>query len=86
MKLVKKTAQYSIYQRGDARYAVKDARKQPINGEEKARILVVEDLVKLTLPAKPAVEEAPAVEVAAALDAPDAADAPVTDGAEEEPK
>ncbi len=76
MKLVKKTEQYSIYQRGDERYAVKDANKKPVNGEEKARILVAEDLVKVVLPAKPAVEEAPAVEAAAAAESPDAATAP----------
>jgi hypothetical protein len=29
MKLIKKTAEYSIYQRGDERYAVKDAHKNP---------------------------------------------------------
>jgi hypothetical protein len=58
MKLVKKTAQYSIYKRGDERYAVKDANKKAVNGEEKARILLAEDLIKVTLPAKPVVEEA----------------------------
>jgi hypothetical protein len=86
MKLVKKTAQYSIYQRGDDRYAVKDAKKKPVNGAEKARILVAEDLVKVTLPAKPAVEEAPAVEASAAAEAPDAAEATLADAPEEEPK
>ncbi len=86
MKLVKKTAQYSIYQRGDDRYAVKDARKKPVNGEEKTRILVAEDLVKITLPAKPAVEEAPAVEASVVAEAPDAAEATVADAAEDEPK
>ena len=73
MKLVKKTAEYSIYKRSDDRYAVKDANKQPINGEEKVKILVAEDLIKVTLPAEPAeeaaeeeaAEEAPAEEAAA---------------------
>lgn len=61
MKLVKKTDEYSIYQRGDKRYAVKDANKNPVNGEEKTRILLAEELIKVTLPAeKPAEEEAPA--------------------------
>jgi len=58
MKLVKKTADYSIYLRGDQRYAVKDSTKKPVNGDEKVRILVAEDLVKVTLPAKPVVEAA----------------------------
>jgi len=86
MKLVKKTEQYSIYKRGDDRYAVKDANKKPVNGEEKARILVAEDLVKVIRPAQPAVEEAPALEASAAAESPDAAETPVADAAEEENK
>jgi hypothetical protein len=65
MKLVKKTAQYSIYQRGDNRFAVKDARKKAVNGEEKTRILEAEELVKVAIPAKATVEESPAEENAA---------------------
>ena len=53
MKLVKKTAEYSIFKRSDDRYAVKDADKKPINGDEKVKILVAEDLIKVTLPAEP---------------------------------
>jgi len=59
MKLVKKTAEYSIYQRGDERYAVKDADKKAVNGDEKVRILVAEGLITVTAPAeKPAEEDA----------------------------
>ena len=65
MKLVKKTAEYTIYKRGDDRYAVKDANKKAVNGEEKARILLAEDLIKVTLPGKPAVEEETADEAGA---------------------
>jgi hypothetical protein len=65
MKLVKKTAEYSIYQRGDERYAVMDANKLPVNGDEKVRILVAEDLIKATLPAKPVVEEVAETEAVA---------------------
>ncbi|MDG2046570.1 MAG: hypothetical protein P8J79_05070 [Halioglobus sp.] len=57
MKLVKKTAEYTIYKRGDARYAVKDVNKKAVNGEEKTRVLLAEDLIKVTLPSKPAVED-----------------------------
>ena len=74
MKLVKKTDEYSIYLRGDKRYAVEDARKKPVNGEEKVRILVAESLVKLAAPAK---KEEPAAEAAAA-EAP-AADEPAAE-------
>ncbi|WP_341476653.1 hypothetical protein [Pseudohalioglobus lutimaris] len=59
MKLVKKTAEYSIYQRSDDRYAVKGADKKPVNGEEKVKILAAEDLIKVSVPAEP-VAEAPA--------------------------
>ena len=82
MKLVKKTAQYSIYKRGDERYAVKDANKKAVNGEEKARILLAEDLIKVTLPAKPVVEQEAAVEAPAEEAA--LAEAPVEEAAVEE--
>ncbi|TXS96749.1 hypothetical protein FV139_00530 [Parahaliea maris] len=63
MKLVKKTADYSIFQRGDERYAVKDAAKKPVNGEEKVAILLAEGLITVAAPApKPVEEEAPAEE------------------------
>jgi hypothetical protein len=65
MKLVKKTAEHTIYQRGDERYAVKDANKNPVNGDDKARILVAEELIKETVAAKPAAEEAPETEAVA---------------------
>ena len=58
MKLVKKTAEYSIYQRGDNRYAVKDANRKSVNAEEKVRILVTEGLITVPLPQEPAMEEA----------------------------
>lgn len=58
MKLVKKTADYSIYKRRDDRFAVKDANKNAVNGEEKAKILLAEELIKVTVPAEPVAEEA----------------------------
>tara|TARA_R110002110_G_scaffold411566_2_gene636104 strand:+ start:49732 stop:50022 length:291 start_codon:yes stop_codon:yes gene_type:complete len=69
MKLVKKTADYSIYKRGDDRYAVQDSKKNAVNGDEKVRILVAEDLVKVTAPAAPAPEEAPAEKAPAETEA-----------------
>ena len=57
MKLVKATDEYSIYARGDDRYAVKDSAKKPINGDDKVRILVEEGLIKAALPAEPVAEE-----------------------------
>lgn len=66
LKLVKKTAEYSIFQRGDERYAVKDADKKPVNGDEKVRILVAEGLITVAAPAPAAPAEEPAEEEAAA--------------------
>ncbi len=64
MKLIKKSGEYSIYQRGDDRYAVKDADKKPVNGEEKVRILLAEGLIKVAEPGAPAEEETVAEETA----------------------
>ena len=79
MKLVKKTDEYSIYQRGDNRYAVKDANKKPVNGDDKTRILLAEDLIKAVLPA-----EKPAEEVEEAQDGAEAEAATDEAPAEEE--
>lgn len=58
MKLVKKTAEYTVYQRKDERYAVEGANKKPINGDEKVKILVAEGLLKVALPKEPEPEVA----------------------------
>lgn len=62
MEKVKKTAEYTIYKRTDGRYAVKDKRKKPVNGDQKVEILQAEGYLKKPEP-KP-VEEAPAEEAA----------------------
>lgn len=59
MTLIKKTAEYSIFQRGDNRYAVRDAGRRAVNGDEKVRILRAEGLVKRAVPAAPAEPETP---------------------------
>ena len=84
MKVVKRTDAYTIYQRGDERYAVKGADKKPINGDDKVRILLEEGLIKAVAPAapEPEAEEAPAEE-AAAEEAP-AEEAPAEEAAAEE--
>ena len=63
MKLVKKTDEYSIFKRKDGRYAIQDAAKNAVNGDEKAKILTAEGLITLSAPAP--VEEAPAEEAPA---------------------
>lgn len=92
MKLVKKTDEYSIYKRGDERYAVKGADRQPINGLDKARILVEEGLIKVSLPdpnaaaeeAAEAAAEAPEGEETAGEAAPAEEEAPAEEAAAEE--
>ena len=60
MKTIKKTAEYTIYQKRNNRYAVKGANANWLNGEEKVAILLAENLIKLTQPTTPEVEaEAP---------------------------
>ena len=53
MKVVTSTDEYTIYQRRDGRHAVKDANKAPINGDEKIRILLENDLIKAPAPKAP---------------------------------
>ena len=70
MKLVKSTAEYSIYQKRNNRYGVKSAARKWINGEAKVAILLAEGLVKAPATKAPepeaAAEEAPAEETPAA--------------------
>jgi hypothetical protein len=72
-KVVKRTADYIITERGDKRYAVKSAKGGRINGEEKVKVLLAEGLIKLSKPGK---KEAPKEEAPAA-------DAPAADAAAE---
>ena len=84
MKVVKKTSEYTITQRRDGRYAVVDGRKKPVNGEEKVKILVAEELLKLSVAApapEPEVEE-PVAEEAAAEEAPAEAESTEDDAKE----
>ena len=53
MKLVRKTADYKIFLRGDNRYAVQNAAGKPVNGEEKVNILIAEELVTVSAPPAP---------------------------------
>jgi hypothetical protein len=90
MKLVKKTAEYSIFKRGDERYAVKGPNKQAINGDEKVQILLAEGLIAVAAPAAQAEPEPEAVEEVAEAPAEEAAEevaeaAPEAEAAAEEP-
>ena len=79
MKLIKKVGEYKIFMRGDDRYAVRDASGKPVNGEEKVRILVEEDLIKVTLPN-------PKEEVADSEDAADGGDPELEPESEDVPE
>lgn len=68
MKTIKKAADYTIYQKRNERYAVKDADSNWINGEEKTKILLAEELIKQSV-AQEAPAEEPAEEAAAEGDA-----------------
>ena len=85
MKVVVKNDEYTIYQRRDDRYAVENAAKKAVNGDEKVAILLANELVKVTPPAAPAEEPAAeeAVEEAAEETTADAADEPAGEPAED---
>ncbi len=85
MKVVVKNDEYTIYQRRDGRYAVENAAKKAVNGDEKVAILVANELVKVTQPTSPAEEPAEEVVEEAAEEATaEAADEPVEAAAEAE--
>lgn len=85
MKLIKKTDEYSIYQRGDERYAVKDAGKKPVNGDDKVRILLAEGLITVAEPAAaPEPAEEPAEAEASEEAAEGAAEADSEEAAEDD--
>jgi hypothetical protein len=65
VKKVKKTNDYSVFQKRSGRYAVRDNDKKWLHGEDKTKVLLGEGLIKLPEP-KPAApaepEAAPAEE------------------------
>ncbi|MBL4644217.1 MAG: hypothetical protein COA46_07275 [Porticoccaceae bacterium] len=71
MKVLKQTDDYTVYQKRSGRYAVIGADNNPINGEEKVKILVAEGVVKqaVAAPEPEVVEETTAVEKAVAEEA-----------------
>jgi hypothetical protein len=87
MKVLKKTDDYTVYQKRSGRYGVIDADKNPINGEDKVKILVAEGMVKQSVAAapEPEVEEAAVEEVVeeAAAEEPAAEEEPAPEVAEE---
>ena len=87
MKLVRKTADYKIFLRGDNRYAVQNAAGKPVNGEEKVNILIAEELVTVSAPPAPepeVVETEEEVVAEAAAEESVAEEAPAEEPAAEE--
>jgi len=83
MKLIKKTAEYRIYQRRDERYAVENADRKPVNGDEKVAILLAEGLITAPAVKQPEPEAPEATEEeAAAEEGAEAEEAPAEDDAE----
>ena len=85
MKLIKKSADYKIFVRGDDRYAVQDSNGRSVNGEEKVRILVEEELIKVAVPSAPAAvaDEVEAVTEEAEEAAEEPAEEPAAEAAEQ---
>lgn len=89
MQLVKKTAEYTVYQKRSEKYAVRSnlGTKPWVNGNDKVKILVEEGLLKVPMPVSATPEaEAPAEEaaeekVAEATEASPAEDTTETDDA-----
>ncbi len=61
METVKTTDEYEILKKSSGRYAVRNAKRQWVNGDEKVRILLAEKLIKAAPPKapEPVAEEAP---------------------------
>jgi hypothetical protein len=70
METVKKTENYTIFKKRNGRYSVQGKNKKWINGDEKAKILADEGLIKLSVAAPAPVEEAPAEEQSTESEAP----------------
>ena len=83
MKVVAKSDEYTIYQRRDQRYAVKDGERHWVNGDAKVAILLEHKLIDVVAP-KPAPAPEPEVVEASAPEAP-VAEAPAEEAAAEEP-
>ncbi len=79
MKVIKKTKEYTVYQKGSGRYAVKDADKNWVNADAKITILLAEGLIKTAKPAPPVVQEV--VEETAVEETPVVEEAPVEEPA-----
>ena len=79
MKVVKRTADYTVYQKRSERYAVQGKDKAWINGDDKAKILLEEGLIKVVLPKPPEPEPEPEAEAEGSTDEAAADDEPAAE-------
>ncbi len=79
MKVVKRSDEYTIFERRDGRHAVRNAQRQWVNGADKTAILSAEGLIKAPPVKAPEPEAAPEEEQAA-----EATDAPAEEAASED--
>ncbi len=89
MKVIAKTDEYTIYQKRNERYGVKDANKNWVNGDAKVAILLEHKLIEAPAPKAPEPEVEEAAEEAAEAEAPAeeaAEEAAAEESAEEEDK
>ncbi len=86
MKVVASTDAYTIYLRRDGRHAVKGADKQPINGDDKVKILLEHGLITAPEPKAPEPEPEAEETEAEAGESEAADDAGGEEGGEEEAK
>lgn len=69
MKVIASTDEYTIYQKRSERYAVKNAARHWINGDDKVAILLEHKLIEAAAPKAPEPEVEQATEDAAATEA-----------------
>lgn len=64
MESVKKTEEYEIVKKRSGRYAVRDAKRNWVHGDEKVKILLAEKLIKAPVPKTKEPEPAPVASAA----------------------
>jgi hypothetical protein len=79
MESVKKTEEYEIVKKRSGRYAVRDAKRNWLKGDEKVKILLAEKLIKAPVPKSK--EPEPVPEASAPEGSTDAADEAVAEEA-----
>lgn len=86
MKVIKKTAEYTVYQKRSGRYAVKGPDNKAINEADKVAILLAEGLIKIAEPKAPVAEEAAEAEADVEAEESAAEEAAPEESTEEESK